>query len=108
MKTLIIVAALLALSGTANADSYYKGGGLLKDCETRYESAGWSSCSGYLLAVAEITALFPSSGICVPEEPWKRNLPDVFMQYAKAHPEKWAGDAKHLVMDAFKHAFPCE
>ena len=106
MKKYIAI-LLLAMSGTADAASYLKGGILLSVCESQVESSGWSYCKGYLLAVAEITALYPGSGICVPEEPWKRDLHTIYVRYAKAHPEKMSLGAKAVVMDAFYEAFPC-
>jgi len=102
-----IATLLLAFSGSAFADNYIQGGLLLKSCESQFKSVSWTFCSGYLTAAAEITAMLPESGICVPEEPWQRDLHEIFTQYANLNPEKLNGDARHLVMAAFKRSYPC-
>jgi Rap1a immunity proteins len=107
---------LLALSSPAVAQGI-TGNELLSDCEQLLKNMRMegdrvffrgdpeSRCWGFMEASQE----FSDEGFlgCLPPEGTLLQLIRVFVSYGEQHPEKLRVQANHLVIDAFKQAFPC-
>ena len=125
VKNILIVALALASLSIAgvpqkspapqqlNVDQFQNGNQLLEFCEDNGETASTNFCLGYISGTADHlrltrVAVHSTGGTCLPKTSTPRQLTDVFVKYAKNHPEERHKPAQMLVIGAWREAFPCE
>jgi hypothetical protein len=93
------------------------GGQLLSFCENKAD-ARTDFCLGYITGTANHFTLTNAllkfakrggeGGTCLPERAPPRQLIDVFVKYARNHPEERQIPAQYMIGSAWHEAFPCE
>ncbi|MGI9568767.1 MAG: Rap1a/Tai family immunity protein [Desulfobulbia bacterium] len=101
----LVIASVMSMSamGMANAAAIYDGNDILYSCEQ-----GHLRCIHYLAGVQDAWNELDSKKYCLPEEVKLADLKDVYIKYAKQHPERLNFPASTVVVSALNQAFPCE
>ena len=113
IRVALAVAGSIVLCGSAWAEGTAgtTGDDLLRDCVKDYYPAtpenqsfvGNMYCLGFLRAVWQM-----SEKGCGPRGVPMRNVAEIFIRYAKDHPEWLHRPAEEVVEAAIIHAFPCK
>lgn len=96
-----------------NVHAFQNGNQLLEFCDDKSDF-----CLGYIAGTADhfaITKLMlkfskqgGEGGTCIPARATSLQLIDVFVKYAKNHPESRHKPAQLMITSAWREAFPCE
>jgi len=86
------------------------GSDLARDCGTSQNYFSYGSCSGYLMAVADMMAQqewpYPTKA-CFPDEVVRGQLIAIVKKYISNHPDQLQSPALDIAAAAFAQAFPC-
>jgi hypothetical protein len=102
---------------TPQVQAFQTGNQLLEFCEGKSD-ADTDFCVGYITGSADhftfTKALLKfakqggEGGTCLPERATPQQLADVFVKYAKNHPEERHLPAQYVISAAWHEAFPCK
>jgi Rap1a immunity proteins len=99
-----------------SVSAFEDGNELLRFCEDKSDSAT-SFCLGYIVGTADdfkwtksllkFSKLGGQGGTCLPERVTPQQLIDVFLKFARNHPEERHKPAQYMITMAWGESFPC-
>jgi hypothetical protein len=116
-RLIAAVVLMFAVAGPVRAGSFVNGNELLGRCTSE---SGFDSglCRGYLQGIVDASVALATwefkqddggrrPGTCLPNDVTVGQVVDVWLKYAKEHPEKRHLAAASLTLNAFEDAWPC-
>ena len=107
---MIVLLSLLTMAEQA-AGSFETGASLLSYCDSK---PGFEQgvCSGFIVSVSDTHNTLANwrdlpKAFCIPAGVSRGQIREVFIKYAKEHPNKLHTSASSLVINAFIQAFHC-